>query len=257
MTAKWLVGDTFFDMASATRFWGAALAELWPQSAGVIRTGRRSVNFYDWLEAKPDLSTAFQRMNMTSAKLIGDTVAKKLDLPASAARLLDVGGGHGLFTIILCQLYPKLQATILDSPEALNTAREMVVQHGLSERIELLEGDIWQVQWGQGYDSVLLFNLLHHFDLDTNKKLLNLAAGALNPGGRVAILEQVEGKVNGSAANAFVRLIALQYYLFVDGRVYSAAEISQMLAKTGFSAPRFHSLTKAPGTSLALATKNG
>ena len=114
---------------------------------------------------------------------------------------------------------------------------------------------MWQLPWGEAYDCILFFNLLHHFDLDTNTKLLALAAGALNPGGRVAILEQVEGRVNGAAANAFVRLIALQYYLFADGRVYSSSEIDQMLAGSGFSPARFHSLAKAPGTTLAVASK--
>jgi hypothetical protein len=89
-----------------------------------------------------------------------------------------------------------------------------------------------------------------------NKKLLNMAAIALNPGGQVAILEQVEGKVAGAVANAFVRLTALQYYLFVDGRVFSADEIGDLLTQAGFASPRFHSLAKLPGNVLALASKN-
>jgi hypothetical protein len=68
-------------------------------------------------------------------------------------------------------------------------------------------------------------------------------------------LEQVEGRVNGAASNAFVRLIALQYYLFADGRVYSAGEIGRLLTESGFSSPGFHSLTKAPGSTLAVAIK--
>ena len=254
-TEKWLVGESVFDMASAARYWSAMISEMLPQAAEFIRTGRRPYRFYDWVEAEPDLAAAFQRMMVTNATLTGDTIAKKVDLPPPAGRLLDVGGGHGAFSIIFCQRYPKLRATILDSPVTLNTARERVVQHGLAGRIELVEGDMWQIPWGEGYDCVLLFNLLHHFDLDTNKKLLAYAAGALNPGGKVAILEQVEGRVNGAASNAFVRLIALQYYLFADGRVYSAGEIGRLLTESGFSSPGFHSLTKAPGSTLAVAIK--
>ncbi len=73
----------------------------------------------------------------------------------------------------------------------------------------------------------------------------------------MVILDQVEGKVNGAAAYAFVRLTDLQYYLFADGRVYSTAEISGLLAGTGFSKPRFHSLAKIPGSALVVATKEG
>ncbi len=254
-TKKWLVGDDSIDITSAAYYWSAAITDLWPQAAGVIRTGRRAYNFYDWVEARPDLSAAFQRLNLTGAELVGNVIAGKLDLPASASRLLDVGGGHGMFSVILCQHYPNLKAKVLDSAAALTTAREIVAQHELSDRIELFEGDLWQVQWGQDYDCILLFNLLHHFDLDTNKKMLKVAARALKPGGCVAILDQIEGKVNGAAAKAFVRLTALQYYLFADGRVYSIGEIRGLLTECGFSKPRFHSLTKAPGSALVVATK--
>ena len=255
MTKKWILGEGIFDLDSAAHYWGAVINQLWPAAAEIIRTGERPFRFYGWIEDNPDLSAAFQKMMVTSALLIGKEIANKLDLPTSNARILDVGGGHGLFSIILCQHYPGLKATILDSPVALKTAQEKVTQYGLDERIELVEGDLWQVPWGQGYDAVLLFNIIHHFDLGANQKLLDLAAGALKQGGQVAVLEQVDGKVFGNASNAFIQLIALQYFLFVDGRVYSAEEIGHLLTESGFEAPRFHSLVKAPGTTLALAKK--
>jgi ubiquinone/menaquinone biosynthesis C-methylase UbiE len=254
-TDKWLVGESFFDLATVVHYWSAALSELWPGAADVIRTGQRLFHFYDWVEARPALSASFQRMMVTSAELAGGDIADKLDLPASAARLLDVGGGHGMFSIILCQRHPELRATILDSPSALVTARELVTEHQLSGRIDFLEGDLWHVNWGQGYDGVLLFNLLHHFDLEANRRLLSLAAGALRPAGRVAILEQLAGKGGGSASNAMVSLIALQYYLFADGRVYTTGEIDRLLGESGFAAPRYHALSRIPGTTLAVALK--
>jgi hypothetical protein len=156
-TKKWLVGETVFDMASAARYWSAMITEMLPQAAGIIRTGRRPYRFYDWIEAEPDLSAAFQQMMVTTATLIGDTIAKKIDLPPPAGRLLDVGGGHGMFSVAFCQRYPNLRATIVDSPVALTTAREMVVKHGLAGRIDLVEGDMWQIPWGDGYDCVLFF----------------------------------------------------------------------------------------------------
>lgn len=60
-----------------------------------------------------------------------------------------------------------------------------------------------------------------------------------------------------AASNAFIQLVALQYYLFADGRIYSRADIGRLLADTGFSNDRFYSLVKAPGTTLVVATKDG
>lgn len=123
-------------------------------------------------------------MLVASAKLTGETIAKELNLTTTASRSLDVTGGHGIFSAIFCQHYPGLQATILDSPVALETARDLVKQHPLTQRVELIEGDLWQADWGGDCDCVLLFNILHHFDLETNMKLLQLAGQARKPGGR-------------------------------------------------------------------------
>jgi len=255
MSVKWLLDSESFDLAAAVTYWGAALGELWPHAQDTLHTGERPTRFYDWLESRPELSHAFQQMMVTSATLAGPDVAKKVELPLSATRLLDVAGGHGMFSIIMCQMHPNLKATVLDSPAAIKTARINVEKHQLANRIELREGDLWKEDWGQDYDLVLLFNLLHHFDLETNEQLVRIAARALKPGGKLAILEQLEGKVTGAAATAFIQMIALQYYLFVDGRVFSQEEIGTLMEEAGFRNIHFNRLLKAPGTSLAVGAK--
>ena len=96
-------------------------------------------------------------------------------------------------------------------------------------------------------------NLLHHFDRQTNMQLLQKSAAALKPGGTVAILDQIESKARGSVANALMHLMALQYYLFADGRVFDRDELSGMLTQASFSAIQFHQFAAAPGTSLMTA----
>jgi hypothetical protein len=89
--------------------------------------------------------------------------------------------------------------------------------------------------------------------LDTNRKLLQKAHAALKPGGQVAIFDQIEGNVYGSASNAIVQLLALMFYLFADGRVYSADELKGLLAETGFRQPQVTKMRQSPGSSLITA----
>jgi len=51
-------------------------------------------------------------------------------------------------------------------------------------------------------------------------ELLRRCAVALKPGGQLAIMDQIAGKVPGNVANAVIRLIAPHYFLLADGRVY-------------------------------------
>lgn len=255
MTSKWLVDNEAFNGRAIMAFWDDALATLWPGADGVIRSGQRPIDIYEWIESDPDRNRSFQETLVVTALSSGPAAVKKLDLPPSATRLLDVGGGHGLFAILACREYPNLKATILDRPAALEVAARYVADYDMADRVELVAGDLWEVDWGKEYDAILLFNLIHHFDMATNAQLLRKAAVALRHGGKVAILDQVAGKVSGSATNALIRLVALQYYVFADGRVFTHAELEQLLSHTGFGDIRTISMAQLPGNSLVTAVK--
>jgi ubiquinone/menaquinone biosynthesis C-methylase UbiE len=256
MAQKWLIEAEEFDAAALLHFWNAASRELVPHTAAVIRSGERPFDFYQWVEADPALADAYQRMLMMNAKTGGSDVVRHLSLPDGQTRLLDVGGGHGTYTVLLCQKYPQLHGVILDSFAGLETGRQTVAANNLDERITLQKGDMFETEWGENFDMVLLFNVLHQFDVDTGITLLKKAGRALKPGGQVAILDQVTGKISGSATNALIRLVALQYYLFADGRVFSRADLTTMAGQAGFGNVQFRNLMKLPGNSLMTAVRS-
>jgi cyclopropane fatty-acyl-phospholipid synthase-like methyltransferase len=256
LTEKWILDTQVVDTKSSLHFWDEAMRDLWRHSAEVLRTGERPYDFYQWVEADEERSRSFQQTLIGNARIVGDDIVRKLPLNGDSRRLLDVGGGHGTFSFIFCDHFPGLQATILDSYAGLELARQRAAAEESGDRIQFIQGDLWQVEWGQAYDAILLFNLMHHYDTETNIRLLQKSAATLKPGGTVAILDQIAGKINGSATNALVRLIALQYHLFADGRVFSRDEMGQLLSQTGFYDLRFHGLAKSPGTSLILAKKS-
>jgi cyclopropane fatty-acyl-phospholipid synthase-like methyltransferase len=253
LTTKWLIEHDTFDAQALLHFWSAASRDLLPHATEVIRTGERPWDFYAWTEADADLSDAYQRQLAMNALTAGPDVVNKLALPDGPTRLLDVGGGHGTYTIFMCQKYPLLEATILDYFAGLETARQKIEGQPFASRITLQKGDMWEVNWGEGFDMILLFNVLHQYDIDTNVKLLQKAKRALKPDGKVAVLDQITGKIPGTAVNALIRLIALQYYLFADGRVYSREEMKEVCSRAGFTDIQFHSLPKLPGNTLLTA----
>lgn len=255
LTTKWLIEHDAFDAQALLHFWSAASHELLPHTTEIIRTGERPFEFYAWTEADADLSDAYQRQLAMNAVTAGPSVIKKLTLPDGPTRLLDVGGGHGTYSILMCQKYPSLEATILDYFAGLETARQKLAGQPVASRITLQKGDMWQAEWGEGFDMILLFNVLHQYDIETNVKLLQKAKQALKPGGKVAILDQITGKIPGTAVNALIRLIALQYYVFADGRVFSRDEMTEICSGAGFADLQFHNLTSLPGNTLLTAVR--
>jgi len=254
-TQKWLVEDENFDFSAMLHFWNAASRDLAVHTAGVIRSGERPFEFYKWVEADPDLSAAYQRMLMMNAKMGGSNVVDKLRLPEGDTRLLDVGGGHGTYTKFMCQNYPQLHGTILDSYTGLETGRQTIADSKLEERVTLQKGDMFESEWGKGFDMILLFNVLHQFDNETSLVLLKKAYHALKPGGKVAVLDKITGNIFGSATNALVRLVALQYYLFIDGKVFAQEDLAGLVKNANFTEIQFHALQRLPGNSLMTAAR--
>ena len=255
LTEKWVLPNDAFNLDALVTFWNAAAQELMPSADAVLQTGERPYDFYEWAASRPELYRAYQQQMMMSAHNAGSDVVRKVNLPEQAKSLLDVGGAHGLYSLLFCQAHPHLHATILDSHAGAQMAQENIAHYQLQDRVQTHVGDLWETDWGKDHDIILLFNLIHHFGDDGNIELLQRAAAALKPGGRVAILDQIVGNVMGKASNALIRLIAWQYYLLADGRVHERDAIEDWLRQTGFRDIRVVNLAKLPGNSLVIAVR--
>ena len=75
------------------------------------------------------------------ARLSAAEVARKLRLPSGARQLLDIGGGHGLYSAALCRRHPGLTATVLDLPGSAAVGREIVAAAGMADRVRFRDGD--------------------------------------------------------------------------------------------------------------------
>ncbi len=252
MTAKWLTSDSEANFAPYFTFWETVIPTFWRNLDESLRTGQAPVNLYEWIETQPAISHAFQQAMIAIAHLIKGDIAGKLKFLGSAKRLLDVGGGHGEYTAAICQKYPGLNAVIFDSPQALTTGRAHVTASGLGDRVGFQEGSFLTGELGTGYDAVLLFNIIHGFDGAQNTDLFRKAKRALAPGGKVVVLEQVDEKLPSRAYNTFGKLLSLNYFHMLNGRVYTYNEIAGWMKEAGFANVRRINLLKVPGNALII-----
>jgi 2-polyprenyl-3-methyl-5-hydroxy-6-metoxy-1,4-benzoquinol methylase len=160
-------------------------------------------------------------------------------------KVLDVAAGHGLFGIAVLRVNPNAKVTAVDWKSVLEVARENAGKFGVSDRYTTLAGSIFDVEIGSGYDLVLVPNFLHHFDVETNEKLLRKLHGALVPGGRVATLEFVpnEDRVSPPMSAAFA-LVMLA--MTPSGDAYTRAELESMARNAGFTHHEFHPMPPSP-----------
>ena len=257
MTVKWLLRCSPTSLASGSPFFDSMVFDRWEHLDESIHQGKPALYGSEWLEQHPSGYRIYEEGMIAIARMAADEVIAKVKLPVTARQLLDVGGGHGLYSIKFCRRYPNLSATVFDLPQAVEVARETIAAEGIGSRVTAQAGDVWLDDLGAGYDVALLFNLIHAYLPDKNIELLRKVSGALNQGGLIVIMEQIAGKVFGSTATALARLQALNYFNDLEAQTYAFDDITRWLTQVGFANLRQINLLKTPGFGLVLGAKSG
>ena len=194
---------------------------------------------------KPDnpiwvkFARAMAPMMMMPAQLIAKLVDPNAD---RKLKILDIAAGHGLFGIEFAKNNPQAEIHAVDWKAVLEVAKENAQKFGVADRYHTIEGSAFDVDFGSGYDLVLITNFLHHFDPPTNETLLRKVHAALADGGRAATLEFVpnDDRVTppDSAGFSMMMLVGTP-----SGDAYTFAELERMFANAGFSSSTIHPLT--------------
>lgn len=156
-------------------------------------------------------------------------------------KVLDIAAGHGLFGIAIAKQNPNAEVTAVDWPDVLAVASENASAAGVAERHRTIPGSAFEVDYGTGYDVILLTNFLHHFDPPTCVQLLKKVYEALAPGGRAVTFEFVPNEDRVSPpVPAMFSLMMLG--TTPSGDAYTFSELEEMFRSAGFSSSELHSL---------------
>jgi 2-polyprenyl-3-methyl-5-hydroxy-6-metoxy-1,4-benzoquinol methylase len=239
---RWLVGTSAQSVVDAVRFF----EDIWDQLdllTEAVRTGEMR-RFHD--APMPDgFWERYMRGLATMARPMSGMVARKVRLPAGASRLLDVGGGHGMFSVGMCRRCPGLRAEVIDLPDAAKHGREIVANEGFGDRVTYREGDMRVVDWGTGYDGVLIFNVLHNSTEEEGRSLLRRAFESLKPGGTVAIMDSEHRPRAGN--NSFIGGYNELFFFLVSGtRAWPEATMRGWIEQAGFTSIRTTRLLALP-----------
>lgn len=258
MSQKFLLSDSEGGGAEMIIFYDTLLVHLWADLDTSIRSGQPPRDYFRWLGEHPDTLRQFQRLLSGGAHALGGKVVELAALPDTARRLLDLGGGHGIYAAAFCKRHPELRATLFDLPEALEAGREMLAEAGMEDRVDFQAGDLLRDDLGGGYDAVLLASVVHCLPPGECERLLGRVREALNPGGVVIVSEQVADRRPGDTEvrHAFLQTFSVNLFHLMGGQLYREDTIVGWLGASGFAAPAVHPVPESSFT-LFVAARPG
>ncbi len=221
------------------------LAFLTRHMEQAVRTGERD-NFHHQ-EVPEGFWERYLRGLAAMAGPVSREIAARVSLGPSCPRLLDVGGGHGMFSVAFCRRYANLQAVVLDLPDAVQVGRTIVAEQGYQDRITFVEGDLRTALWGDGYDVVLLFNVLHNLDAPACAQALKAARRALRPGGTVVVFDgdHAGERKNLDTVAGFSELL---FFVLSAAGLWSEERLRHWMDEAGFWRVRRRRLLTFPGS---------
>jgi len=227
----------------ATMLYRAKLWENWSNLTNILRG-----EVTDWMRKKPGLTDP--ALNRSFILCMHDLhypdalrMCQFLNLKG-VKHMVDLGGGAGSYSIAFVNCFHGLRSTIIDLPQTLEVAREVISDFGLSERIECKKGDIYNdlmLPVGNDVDLFFVSNILHEEGYEENARLMKRLYKYLVPGGRVIINDFIldESRTQPEEGAIF----SVNWLVNTErGKSYTKGEIERMLSGAGFQVSFEHDL---------------
>lgn len=169
-------------------------------------------------------------------------LAARLDIKPGT-RLLDLGGGPGVYGLTFADEVPELMATVFDLPGSAEAFAREAKSHERGDEVRRINGNYREDGLGGPYETVWLSQVLHGEGPEECARLLAKAADALAPGGVLWVQEFVVDP--SGQGHPFSALFALNMLINTPaGQGYTLAELTELLQGAGLGEVSWEGATK-------------
>lgn len=237
LSAAYLVPGQKTYLGNAIRY-SDNIYQAWGRLEQTLKTGGPALPAATYLGKDPQQTRDFVYGMHNRALAVGYVLANLVDL-TGRKQLLDVGGGPGTYSALLVQRFPQLRTTVLDLPEVVQIAEEILTDFGVTDRVSCLPGDYLKTPFPKGYDVVLISGVFHGETEANCQNLITKARECLGDGGQLIICD-VFTEDDGSKPQ-FATLFGLNMLLTAPhGGVHAEMDVTGWLQDAGFDAIELH-----------------
>ena len=219
---------------------------FWGHLTEAVRTGKpqneaRSgdVPLFETLYADPARLREFLAAMSGISRGAAMAIARKFPW-RDYATFVDVGTAQGDTAAQIALAHPHLSGTGFDLPEVEPIFDDYIAGLGLSKQLRFAAGSFFENPLPKA-DVVVMGHILHDWDLDTKRMLLEKAYDAISDGGALIVYESIID--DDRSRNAFGLMMSLNMLIETPGGFdYTGADCQEWMRGAGFNQTRVEHL---------------
>jgi DNA-binding transcriptional ArsR family regulator len=232
--------DAEVSVAGMARFVGSpAHREHWSHLTDAVRTGQaiipalRGKSAFEYLADEPELAKIFNDAMTSVSELAIASVTAAYDF-GRYATIVDAGGGHGRLLAAILNATPDARGILFDLPQVVSGAPALLSEHGVEDRVRIVEGSFFDAV-PEGGDAYVLKNVIHDWPDDDAVRILSNVHTAAGTGKHVLLVELV---IPPHDREFMGKWTDLEMLIGAAARERTADEYAQLLSRAGFRIAR-------------------
>ncbi len=211
---------------------GAELYQSWGNLLHSVRTGEPAYNktfgapFFKYMTEHPDRHSIYDAAMTGIHGVETEPVLDAYDLSLFET-VADIGGGNGSALSGILNRHRAVKGILFDLPDVADRARAAISGAGLSDRCEVVGGDFFASV--PAADAYVLRHVIHDWHDDEAISILRNCRNAMNPDGRILVVESVIPPMNEPSFGKWLDLMML----IVDGYERTREQYEQLFSKAG------------------------
>lgn len=226
----------------------------WGHLLESVKTGKPvfknifGMEIFEYLASDPSAAKIYNQAISSFSDKQDEKIASGYNF-SSICNLVEVAGGRGTLIASILKANLTMKGVLFDLPHVIEDARPMIETLGFQERCQLVAGNFFE-SVPTGGDAYLLRYIIHDWDDERAIAILKNCHQAMQPNGRLLLVEMVIPPGNEPF---YGKLLDLQMLLNYGGRERTETEYQALLETAGFSLTKI--LPVAPPVSIIEAVR--
>lgn len=221
--------------AFAIYFGSKSNMHAWADFGETLRTGKSAFDrvhgttVWDWFDEHPEERETFARAMMGLTLVEAPGIAETYPF-GELGKICDVGGGRGSLLSEILLHHPGLRGILCDAPGVLESAKPLLAQRGVADRVELVPASFFDAV-PPGADAYVLKNILHDWDDARSIAILEKCRAAMERGQKVLVIEALvesDSEDHGTLSDLQMMVVC------GEGRERGRADFDRLFRASGF-----------------------